>query len=151
VFASPRNARVAQLVGIQNHFQGRFDRHAPGWARLTWRAQSGAEVSLKVIDKNRIADGTAVTWVLNGEFVEVKSADETTTHAGSQENILRCQIQEILSLGETSLCTMSPEGLAGERITLQLPGQMVRKGQWQAGTPVQLLIAPQALHIMPVK
>ena len=151
VFASPRNARVAQLVGIQNHFQGRFDRHEPGWARLTWRAQSGAEVSFNVIDKNRIADGTAVTWVLNGEFVEVKSADEVTKGSDSKENILRCQIQEILSLGETSLCTMTPEGLAGERITLQLPGQMVRTGQWRAGTPVQLKIAPQALHIMPVK
>ena len=151
VFASPRNARVAQLVGIQNHFQGRFDRHEPGWARLTWRAQSGAEVSFNVIDKNRIADGTAVTWVLNGEFVEVKSADEVTKGSDSKENILRCQIQEILSLGETSLCTMQPEGLAGERITLQLPGQMVRTGQWRAGTPVQLKIAPQALHIMPVK
>ena len=151
VFASPRNARVAQLVGLQNHFQGRFDRHEPGWARLTWRAQSGAEVSFNVIDKNRIADGTAVTWVLNGEFVEVKSADEVTKGSDSKENILRCQIQEILSLGETSLCTMQPEGLAGERITLQLPGQMVRTGQWRAGTPVQLKIAPQALHIMPVK
>ncbi|WP_297726149.1 ABC transporter ATP-binding protein [Limnohabitans sp. Rim8] len=151
VFASPRNARVAQLVGIQNHFEGRFDRHAPGWGRLTWGAQSGAEVCFKVVDKNRIADGTAVTWVLNGEFVEVKSADEVTMGSGSNENVLRCEILEILSLGETSLCTMTPEGLAGERITLQLPGQMVRKGQWQAGTPVQLSIAPQALHIMPVK
>ena len=151
VFASPRNARVAQLVGIQNHFQGRFDRHEPGWARLTWRGQSGTEVHFKVIDKNRIADGTAVTWVLNGEFVEVKSANVATTSSGTNENVLHCQIQEILSLGETSLCTMAPEGLADERITLQLPGQMVRTGQWQAGTPVQLSIAPQALHIMPVK
>jgi molybdate transport system ATP-binding protein len=88
---------------------------------------------------------------LNGEFVEVKSAEVETTSSGTNENVLHCQIQEILSLGETSLCTMAPEGLAGERITLQLPGQMVRSGQWQAGTPVQLSIAPQALHIMPVK
>jgi len=151
VFASPRNARVAQLVGIQNHFQGWFHRNELGWGRLTWKARSGAEVSFKVIDKNRIEDGTAVTWVLNGEFVEVKSETVATISSGTHENVLHCRILEILSLGETSLCTMTPEGLAGERITLQLPGQMVRTGHWQAGSPVQLSIAPQALHIMPVK
>jgi len=151
VFASPRNARVAQLVGIQNHFQGWFHRNELGWGRLTWKARSGAEVSFKVIDKNRIEDGIAVTWVLNGEFVEVKSETVATISSGTHENVLHCRILEILSLGETSLCTMTPEGLAGERITLQLPGQMVRTGHWQAGSPVQLSIAPQALHIMPVK
>ncbi|MBM3398784.1 MAG: ABC transporter ATP-binding protein, partial [Betaproteobacteria bacterium] len=34
VFASPRNARVAELVGIQNHFEGRFFKSEPGWGRL---------------------------------------------------------------------------------------------------------------------
>jgi molybdate transport system ATP-binding protein len=155
VFASPRNARVAELVGIQNHFQGQFHKREPGWARLTWRAGSGAQVSLQVIDKNRIEDGKAVTWVLNGEFVEVLSAEPLSAQgmaiAVPQDNVLCCQIQEILSLGETSLCSMTPQGLAGEVITLQLPGQMVRRGQWQPGSTVWLSIAPQALHIMPLK
>jgi hypothetical protein len=46
---------------------------------------------------------------------------------------------------------MTPQGLDGEVITLQLPGQMVRRGQWQPGSMVWLSIAPQALHIMPLK
>ena len=153
VFASPRNARVAELVGIQNHFQGQFHKSEPGWARLTWRSPAGGEVSFRVIDKNRIDEGKAVTWVLNGEFVEVQSAsDHDPVHGvAGADNLLNCQIQEILSLGETSVCSMTPEGLAGERITLQLPGQMVRRGQWQPGSRVRLSIAPQALHIMPLK
>jgi molybdate transport system ATP-binding protein len=153
VFASPRNARVAELVGIQNHFQGRFHPSEPGWARLVWRSGQSEAVSLKVIDKNRIADGKAVTWVLNGEFVEVHSAsDPLPAHeAAGPDNMLRCQMQEILSLGETCVCSMSPEALPNERITLQLPGQMVRRGQWQRGSRVRLSIAPQALHIMPLK
>lgn len=152
VFASPRNARVAELVGIQNHFQGQFHRSEPGWARLTWRSPQGDAVDLKVIDKNRIADGKAVTWVLNGEFVEVQSlGDVAPADVPLPDNLLVCQIQEMLSLGETCVCSMGPEALPGERITLQLPGQMVRRGQWQRGSRVRLSIAPQALHIMPLK
>jgi len=153
VFASPRNARVAELVGIQNHFQGQFHKSEPGWARLTWRSRAGAEISFRVIDKNRIDEGKAVTWVLNGEFVEVHSASDhaPVTGVDGADNLLDCLIQEILSLGETSVCSMTPEGLVGERITLQLPGQMVRRGQWQPGSRVRLSIAPQALHIMPLK
>jgi molybdate transport system ATP-binding protein len=153
VFASPRNARVAELVGIQNHFQGQFHQSEPGWARLAWRSAQGESVSFRVIDKNRIADGKAVTWVLNGEFVEVHSASEPlpAAQAASPDNLLVCQMQEIVSLGETCVCTMTPEALPSERITLQLPGQMVRRGQWQRGSRVRLSIAPQALHIMPLK
>jgi len=120
---------------------------------LTWRSRAGGEISFRVIDKNRIDEGKAVTWVLNGEFVEVQSASGPAPVPGvaGADNLLDCQIQEILSLGETSVCSMTPEGLAGERITLQLPGQMVRRGQWQPGSRVRLSIAPQALHIMPLK
>ena len=153
VFASPRNARVAELVGIQNHFQGQFHHSEPGWARLTWRSRQGHELSFRVIDKNRIADGKAVTWVLNGEFVEVHSASDNSPvpDGAAGDNLLDCQMQEILSLGETCVCSMTPEALPDERITLQLPGQMVRRGQWQRGSRVRLSIAPQALHIMPLK
>ncbi len=153
VFASPRNARVAELVGIQNHFHGQFHHHEPGWARLTWRSGEGEGVSFRVVDKNRIADGKAVTWVLNGEFVEVQSVSDTSDspEVAGVDNPLICQMQEILSLGETCVCSMAPEALPSERITLQLPGQMVRRGQWQPGSRVRLSIAPQALHIMPLR
>ena len=54
VFASPRNARVAELVGIQNHFPGRFHKRSPAGAG--WNGVR-AGLSLRVLDKNRIADG----------------------------------------------------------------------------------------------
>ena len=44
VFAHPRNARVASLVGIQNHFRGKFFRNrpddAPGFGRLLWHSDA---------------------------------------------------------------------------------------------------------------
>jgi molybdate transport system ATP-binding protein len=149
VFASPRNARVAELVGIQNHYRGQFFKHAPGWGRLAWQ-DAGGEVHLNVVDKNKIAEGMPVTWVLNGEGVDLLP-EGAPAPADPHINRLRCQLQEVLPLGEISLCTLAPEGLPGQRITLNLSGQVLHRlglgpGQW-----VQLALAPEALHIMPVR
>jgi molybdate transport system ATP-binding protein len=143
VFASPRNARVAELVGIQNHFSGRFRKHEPGWGQLLWGEHG--EVALRVIDKNRIADGSSVTWVIAGEGVDLLAA-------GSDEpNALRCEIVELLALGETSLCALRPDGLLREHVTLNLATAQLRSLGAQVGSCLWLRIAPEAIHIMPLK
>jgi molybdate transport system ATP-binding protein len=157
VFASPRNARVAELVGIQNHFEGCFFKDQPGWARLCWTDSGAPEqtIDLRVIDKNKIDDGTPVTWVLNGEEVDVladgEGVDLPDAHAQAGTTRLRCRLVEVLSLGEISLCTLSPEGLPGQAITLNLTTRLLLRLNVAAGGWVQLLIAPAALHIMPVR
>ncbi|WP_019430915.1 ABC transporter ATP-binding protein [Limnohabitans sp. Rim47] len=153
VFASPRNARVAELVGIQNHFEGRFYKDTPGWARLRWTpAGHGHEaIDLTVVDKNKIDDDTPVTWVLNGEQVDVL-ADGSTTHQPEKgATLLRCRLVEVLALGEISLCTLTPEALTSQTITLNLTTRLLGRLDVKAGGWVQLLIAPGALHIMPVR
>ncbi len=153
VFASPRNARVAELVGIQNHFEGRFLKGEAGWGRLCWTdpAQPEAELDLAVFDKNKIDDGTRVTWVLNGEQVDVMADGQLPSLAEPGHTRLRCQLLEVLSLGEISLCTLRPEALPSQTITLNLTTRLLDRLQVQAGGRVQLLIAPGALHIMPVR
>jgi len=171
VFASPRNARVAELVGIQNHFEGCFYKDQPGWGRLRWTdPRSAAEgIDLSVIDKNKIDNATPVTWVLNGEQVDVLvdavadegggarvghaagSVAQSASMAVTRATRLRCQLLEVLSLGEISLCTLTPEAMPGQTITLNLTTRLLRRLQVGAGGWVQLLIAPGALHIMPVK
>ncbi len=152
VFASPRNARVAELVGIQNHFAGRFFKDQPGWGRLRWTdaARPEQSIDLAVIDKNKIGDDTPVTWVLNGEQVDVLRDGEALETVAGQTR-LRCQLLEVLSLGEISLCTVSPQDLPGQTLTLNLTTRLLRRLQVETGGWVQLLIAPQALHIMPVR
>ena len=147
VFASPRNARVAELVGVQNHFRGRFYKDVPGWGRLTWGTGSDTPVHLIVVDKNKIDDGAAVTWVVAGEGIDV-SGDAATR---GQPNELRCEMLELLSLGETSLCTLRPEGLAQERVTLNLPTGQLRSMGMVRGGWLRLAIAPEAVHIMPLR
>ncbi|PUE39319.1 ABC transporter ATP-binding protein [Limnohabitans sp. Bal53] len=153
VFASPRNARVAELVGIQNHFEGRFLKSEDGWGRLRWTdaSQPEAGLDLTVFDKNKIDDGTRVTWVLNGEQVDVMADGEMPALAEPGHTRLRCQLLEVLSLGEISLCTLRPEALPSQTITLNLTSRLLRRLQVGAGAWVQLLIAPGALHIMPVR
>ena len=143
VFASPRNSRVAELVGIQNHFRGRFHKQDPGWGRLEWGERG--DVVLRVVDKNRIADGSSVTWVIAGEGVDLLAED------GGETNSLRCEMIEQLALGETSLCTLRPQGLAGERVTLNLATAQLRSLRAQVGSWLWLRIASEAIHIMPLK
>jgi len=153
VFASPRNARVAELVGIQNHFEGCFFKDQDGWGRLRWTdaPPSGAGVDLAVFDKNKIDDGTPVTWVLNGEQVDVVADAGAPGVAEPGQTRLRCQLLEVLSLAEISLCTLRPQDLPSQTITLNLTSRQLRRLEVGAGGWVQLLIAPQALHIMPVR
>jgi molybdate transport system ATP-binding protein len=153
VFASPRNARVAELVGIQNHFEGRFYKDHAGWGRLRWTdaASSDTGLDLAVYDKNKIDDGTPVTWVLNGEQVDVMADGEEPSLASPGHTRLRCQLLEVLSLGEISLCTLRPEALPSQTITLNLTSRLLRRLQVGSGAWVQLQIAPEALHIMPVR
>ena len=153
VFASPRNARVAELVGIQNHFEGRFHKDHGGWGRLRWTdaASSGTGLDLAVFDKNKIDDGTPVTWVLNGEQVDVMADGEVPGVASPGQTRLRCQLLEVLSLGEISLCTLRPEALPSQTITLNLTSRLLQRLQVGSGAWVQLQIAPEALHIMPVR
>jgi molybdate transport system ATP-binding protein len=159
IFSRPRNARVAELVGIQNHFSGRFYKSnaadSPGFAELDWQG-----CKLQVIDKNKLADGAQVSWVLAAEHVDV--AQVTENGAGCEQsppgNTLRCQFVEILSLGETSICSLSPlvwPGLASERLTLTLSSAQVRsfgvKVMQGQNTVVDVHIPAHSIHIMPMR
>lgn len=147
VFSSPRNARVAELVGIQNHFRGRFVRQPGDVGRLTWLDAQGAGLDLQVMDKHRLDDHVPVTWVLAGEHVDIQKAD--TTGSRPEGNRVLCTLKELLSLGETSLCTLVPESLQGERVTLNLSSGLVRSLGLAPGAKVQVLMPQQAIHIMP--
>jgi molybdate transport system ATP-binding protein len=175
VFSRPRNARVAELVGIQNHFQGKFVKNAddktPGWGKLIWTSSVnldqtlGDSPQLTVIDKHKLDDGAHVSWVLAAEHLDIASAKTTTACEQSlPPNTLCCQFLEVLSLGETSICTLAPMGwpdLADVRLTLTLSSAHVRNlgisaenGKSTAknvSCTVNVHIPPQSVHIMPMR
>jgi molybdate transport system ATP-binding protein len=49
------------------------------------------------------------------------------------------------------LCTLRPEALPSQTITLNLTSRLLRRLQVVSGNWVQLQIVPEALHIMPVR
>ena len=154
VFASPRNARVAELVGIQNHFQGQFFSGVKtgGLGRLVWHGHApdaGEAVSLQVIDKGRLDDGAQVSWVIAGELLDVTA--EALSSSPQAVNTVECSVLEVLPLGEISLCTVVPKQLPHQRVSLNLSTALLRQLAVQAGTTLYLHIPPEAVHIMPVR
>jgi molybdate transport system ATP-binding protein len=148
VFASPRNARVADLVGIQNHFKGQFLKNQADWGVLRWVDETtGAQLDLQVPDKGRLDDGVQVSWVLAGEAVDILPDDS----APPAQNTVRCLLREALALGETSLCTLAPEALGGVTVTLNVATALLRGLNARQGGFLRLHLAPRGIHIMPVR
>jgi molybdate transport system ATP-binding protein len=159
VFSRPRNARVAELVGIQNHFSGRFYKNtatdSAGLGMLDWQG-----CKLSVVDKNKLENDAQVSWVLAAEHLDVTRV--TGNAAGCEQspptNALLCQFLEVLSLGETSICTLTPLGyseLAAVRLTLTLSSAHVRSLGVSVGSPqsttVWVHMPPHSIHIMPMR
>ena len=171
---SPRNARVADLVGIQNRFEATFE-HGPGqagtgWATLVWRGSGGSDgssaVRLTVRDKGKIDPGTPVHWVVAGEGLEL--APNAAPHAAPDAapdshshspNTLACRVLELLPLGEISLCQLEPVDLPGEVIRVYVTAAQraalearEAEGAAEVGPRwVQLRLLPEALHVMPTR
>ena len=157
IFGRPRNARVAELVGIQNHFTGQFYKNTAaleaGFGQLDWHG-----CKLSVVDKNKLENGAKVSWVLAAEHLDVtKVIAETQDCVQSlSANSIRCRFVEVFSLGETSICSLSPLGwpaLADARLTLTLSSAQVRglmAGSQSVGdVSVWIHIPPHSIHIMP--
>jgi molybdate transport system ATP-binding protein len=146
VMRSPRNARVAELVGIHNHFRAQFhsagDNEDGGQAWLHW-----GELRLKVRDKGKIESGTQVTWVLAGEAVQLRLAKDA---ADASANHLVCQLTEMLPLGEISLCRLAVRGTP-DTIQLNLPTAQLATMAISTGKDITLRIPIDAAHIMPLR
>jgi molybdate transport system ATP-binding protein len=66
-------------------------------------------------------------------------------------NRIACELVELLSLGETSLCTLTPQALPGQRMTLNLSSAHLRSLKAGVGSKVVLNIPAQGIHIMPLR
>jgi molybdate transport system ATP-binding protein len=142
VMRSPRNARVAQLVGIHNHFHAQFNSSGSEQGWLYW-----GELRLRVRDKGKIQSGTYVTWVLAGEAVQVlRPSDALEPHT----NRLICTLSEMLPLGEISLCRLAVHGTP-DTIQLNLPTAQLTAMGLHTGDEIALAVPLDAAHIMPLR
>ena len=148
IHSAPRNARVADLVGIQNRFQGVWlgPADTPGLGRLRWSvggSSAPAAPVLTVPDKGRLPAGQAVTWVIPNDGIVLMAPNAACP------GDLEAQVLEARHLGEITLATLSVAEVPGARLVLTLAG-----AQRQSVTPGARFLArldPGRVHVMPVR
>jgi molybdate transport system ATP-binding protein len=147
IHRSPRNARVADLVGISNRFEGRWQGPAdtPGWGLMRWLGSAGDGPLLRVRDKGKVEPHQHVTWVIPGEGLALCDGTPPT------DPRWLCQLAQVLTqhhLGDVTLLRLRPEQPAGTTLQLMLTGQP--HGQLPVvGDTVQLRLDLSLVHIMP--
>jgi molybdate transport system ATP-binding protein len=158
IHRAPRNARVADIVGIANRFDGVWlgaDAHSPagtGWLR--W-GSGDAALHLPVNDKGRIEPGQNVAWVVPGEGLRLceTPAPQAIPSAASAAPVsglsLPAQVLTLRHLGDVWLlrlqCSTGPKA----SFQIMLTGPQLRP--LVAGQSLQLCIDLDWVHIMPTK
>ena len=150
VLARPRNAKVASLVGIQNHFSGTFHKKTDGHGTLKWLGQERLQaIELTVIDKGRIDDASQVNWVIAGEYIEVTGQSSNDANVDFASNRLQATLTEALALGEMQLCQF--QVVTGDFITLHVASALLGSMADKIGNQFSLRLDPQGIHVMPRK
>jgi molybdate transport system ATP-binding protein len=148
IHTQPRNARVADLVGIQNRFRGRWlgPGDAAGEGRLLWTADGDGTASgpvLTVRDKGRLPAGQAVSWVIPSDGIMLQPAADMA--AGDWA----ATVTEARHLGEITLVTLALAAVPGARFVLTLSG--AQRQHLAAGAPVGVRLDAQRIHVMPLR
>lgn len=149
VHRSPRNARVADLVGIHNRFRGIWEGpgEKSGRGRLRWLVSgdqpTGSDPVLEVIDKGRIRVGQEVTWMLPGDGFELLEAAPTP----GQADEFAATIGDVRHLGETTLATLRLRAGPAAALSISVSGADQRRAV--SGAPVAVRLDLAMVHVMP--
>jgi molybdate transport system ATP-binding protein len=148
VHRSPRNARVADLVGIHNRFRGVWEgpAAAPGRGRLRWltdTADASSGPMLEVVDKGRIQPGQEVTWVLPGDGIAL--ADGSPERAAGHR--WPAIIADVRHLGETTLASLHLLDWPGVILAITAAGADQKR--LVPGATVTATLDLAKVHVMP--
>ncbi len=140
IYRAPRNARVASLVGIQNRFEGVFLKEGLRWG------EAANNPILPVQDKGRIAHGSAVSWVIPGEGLQLRAGPATSSKA-----CFAGSIEAILVLGEIAhVDVVLPfEQVQTVRVSMSLA--QVKQAGFVVDQAVNLELDSALIHVMPLK
>lgn len=172
IHRAPRNARVADLVGLQNRFEGVWlgPDAEPGIGRLRWTGPVAARLAatdavpsgeaalrepvLRVPDKGRLEPGQAVNWVIPGEAIELIAPPQRAP--GDLEAVA----SQVRHLGEITLITVHLTRSPHARLTLTLAGAGAGAAPLGAPSdsvpadtprPVAVRLDTRLVHVMPVR
>jgi molybdate transport system ATP-binding protein len=150
IHGSPRNARVADLVGIQNRFQGEWvgPSDTPGMGLLKWvdihsNYSNAVNVILKVKDKGKIRAGQKVNWVIPGDGIELSRSDNPNSIK------FEAKAAEVQHLGEMTLAKFACGDLPGGVVSMTLTGK--KRRDIGLGEPYEIYLDQSLIHVMPFK
>lgn len=173
IYQSPRNQRVAELVGIQNRFQGLFEKrlgppkaHASsiesesstsGLGLLLWGTHPD-NPRLEIRDKGRIDEGQRVTWVISGDGLQlVPEVPNIGTGSGGLASLSvrpdtwPAQVIELRSLGDIRLCRIRVELPEPQEITLTFTSMNFPEVTLSLGSNLGLKLDSKKIHVMPAR
>ena len=145
IHRAPRNARVADLVGIHNRFDGQWLGAAEqaGYGLLRWSADGVHGPTLRVRDKGKLPTGQAVSWVIPGDGITL--SDDPPVRDGE----FAAEVEEARHLGEITLATLTLAQVPGARLRLTLSGPQRR--QFVVGAELCLRLDLDQAHVMPLR
>ncbi len=148
IYRSPRNARVADLVGLRNRFQGVWlgPSGESGWGHLRWGALAGDPgrgLTLTVRDKGRLQAGQQVQWVITGDAVTLVDP------AQQGPDDLPVVVSQARPLGEITLATLDLPDQPREQLHLTLSGQ--QRANVVAGVRLAVRLDRSQVHVMPAR
>jgi molybdate transport system ATP-binding protein len=158
---APRNARVADIVGLANRFDGVWEGPAadspPGTGWLRWGTGTGTaapSLRLPVRDKGRITPGQQVTWVVPAEglHLAVTAAElpAPMRGAGAHGVTLPVRLASLRHLGDVWLLRLVGEGAGpAAEFQLRLTGPQVLP--LRVGQALVLGLDLAMVHIMPLR
>jgi len=134
LFQKPRNSRVAELVGINNMFEGIFNAGS-----LTW---NGYKQQFNVVDKGKIPPGTPVAWVIPPEGLSL--------HAEPGNARILATVEHISALGQIAVIQLLINN-SQHRVTWEASAAEVRRLSLDVGTATYLELDESKIHIMPLR
>ena len=148
IHRAPRNARVADLMGIHNRFEGQWlgPSEQPGSGLLRWvggDGDRGGGPVLTVRDKGRLRPGQPVTWMVPGDGITLLDGPPE----GPAE--FAAKVIEACHLGEITLATLALARMPDVRLLLTLAGRQ-RVGM-VAGASLAVRIDADLVHVMPLR
>jgi len=153
IHRAPRNARVADLVGIQNRLRGQWLGRAShdGRGLLRWTGDTTGTDSgpvLNVRDKGKLPAGQPVTWVIPGDGITLLDTAPETTQ-GPIADQFAVQVVDARFLGEITLATLDVVGMPGVELRLTLAGS--KRGTLALGTTLGVRLDLDQVHVMPLR
>jgi molybdate transport system ATP-binding protein len=145
---APRNARVADLVGIRNRFDGVWlgpaDVAGQGLLRWVGAGEAGTPAPvLTVRDKGKVPPGQAVSWIIPSDGISLVEA-----HGQGGPTDFEAEVNDARHLGEITLVTLTLPAVPGARLVLTVSG--ARRQGLAAGARLGVRLDSSRVHVMPL-